>query len=434
MRMRAPGARGRERDALHALLAIASAAQQERKLPGQPEQLASPAASEAPASAPQPVRGDALQRMAESVCAVTEASGAAIAVVRGADMMCVASSGRSAIEMGASIDLDRGLAGRCVRSGEVQDCPDAESDARVNQEACRELGVRSLVMVPLRRRRRPALGVLAVFSDQRAHFSPRHMRFLEFMAGLVLEAAELGQPGASFVPARPAPSPSTRPLRLTDVLQGARARERSAPPAGIPEEEPPPRMPRSRLGIAGVALLLALVAATVVWTGWPQIQSRWRANPSPPPAGLRTPEPAAPAASPVPPESQAAPVAQAQPEAALPLALPAGRAQLTAVHYSTAPGGTRVTLELDRAVRYQARRLDNPARLVFDLENTHLALAGRSFPADDALLRSIRVAQFQRDVARVVLDLRAPAEYSATLEPAPPRLVIELRALPAPGR
>ncbi|HUK86050.1 MAG TPA: GAF domain-containing protein, partial [Terriglobales bacterium] len=257
MRMRAPGARGRERDALHALLAIASAAQQERKLPGQPDQLASPAAGEAPASAPQPACPSALQRMAESVCAVTEASGAAIAVTRGTAMVCVASTGRSAIELGASIDLEQGLAGKCVRTGEVQDCPDAESDARVNQEACHQLGVRALVMVPVRRRRQPALGVLAVFSDQRAHFSPRHLRFLEFMAGLVLEAAELGRPEASPPPARP------RRSRLTEAL--ARARARSAPQPGIREDEPALQTLGSRLRTAATVSLLAVMAAAVAW-------------------------------------------------------------------------------------------------------------------------------------------------------------------------
>lgn len=413
MRARAAGASGRERDALHALLAIASAAQQERGQPApQPEPDASAGAGETPAPPP-PAGQGVLQRMAESTCALTQATGAAIAVARGAAMVCVASTGKCAIEVGACVELDRGLAGRCARTGEVQECPDAEHDDRVNQQACRELGVRSLVMVPVRRRRQAVVGVLSVLSDEPAHFSSRHLRFLEFMAGLVLEATEHGRQETSAAPTPP-----------------------FAPPQAAAREAEPPAVARtrsSRLRIAGAVSLLALVVAAMAWLGWPQIQSRLRPKPSPPPTALPTPEAAAPVLPQLPAESQAAPAVAAQPQAqALPLASPDGRAQLTAVSYSSVPGGTRVVLELDRAVEVHAGRLAAPPRLFFDLDNTHLALAGRSFPADDALLRSIRVAQYQQDVARVVLDLKAPADYSAALESAPPRLVIDLRAVAPP--
>ena len=433
LRVRAPGAAAADRDALHALLAIASAAQQEGKKPPQKEEQAIPAAPEktVAARAREATPEDALKRMAESVRAITEASGVAIAVARGAEMVCVASAGKCAIEVGASIDLDRGLAGRCVRTGELQNCPDSENDARVNREACRELGVRSMVMVPLRRRRQMVAGVLSVFSDGPARFSPRNLRFLEFMAGLVLEAAERGQPEA-FPP--PVPPQQAAPLRLTVALATA-----SAHSDGESREILAvlgTRGPWSRQRIAGLALLLAVLAlAALLWMGWPQMQNWLHPPASPPPAAeTRAPETAPATAPQVSPESQAAPEVAAAASPEPPAVSPAadGRARLTAVHYSSVPGGTRVVLELDRVVRYQASRLDNPSRLFLDLEDTHLALAGRSIPADDPLLRSIRVAQYRRDVARVVLDLEDSADYSATLQPDPPRLVIELRAPAGP--
>lgn len=404
---RAPGPTAADRDALQALLAIASSAQQELKKPPQKEEEA-PAvtpgeAPPAPRSGPLP--NDALQRMAESVRAVTEASGVAIALARGAEMVCVASTGNCAIEVGAGIDLDRGLTAKCVRTGEVQSCADSEKEPGVNREACRELGVRSMVMFPLRRRRQAVTGVLSVFAERPAHFTLRNLRFLEFMAGLVLEAAERGQEpyaAPSAPPAETLPSPAAEPAPACsheDSLEGLTLLAT--------------RAPRSRRWIAWVILPLAALAVGVLL--WPEIQI-W----------LRPPVSAQPPAA----EAQAPAPAQtpAEAPAAVPLAAPDGRAQLTAVGYASAPGMTRVVLELDRAVHYQAARLDHPPRLFLDLADTRLALSGRSFPADDPLLSSIRVAQNQHAVARVVLDLKLTADYSVTQEPNPPRLVIELRA------
>lgn len=436
LRVRAPAAPGRDRDALHALLAIASAAQQERRKPPQKQDLPAPTVAGDAVAAPlsEPAPEDALKRMAESVRAITEASGVAIAVARGAEMVCVASAGTCAIEVGASIDLDRGLAGRCARTGEVQNCPDSENDARVNREACRELGVRSMVMMPLRRRRQVVAGVLSVFSHEPEHFSPRNLRFLEFMAGLVLEAVERSQPE----PFPPAVSPQpAAPLRLTVALATASTRSQ-----GESQEELRPLgtwTRRSRLRVAGLALLLAAVA--LLWMGWPQIQS-WlhpSLNTRQPAAEARAPESTPPASAPqVLPKSQAAPEVAAaalpEPSAVPPAAAVDGRAQLTNLRYSSVSGTTRVVLELDRAVRYQAGRLDRPPRLYFDLQDAHVALAGRSFPAADPLLLSLRVSQNQRDVARVVLDLKVPADYSAVLQSDPPRLVIELRAPATPAK
>jgi putative methionine-R-sulfoxide reductase with GAF domain len=420
LRPRAPGAAAADRQALHALLAIASSAQQELKRPPQKEQLA-PAVAPGEATVAhgkRPLPQDALQRMAESVRAVTEASGVAIAVARGAEIVCVASIGTCAIEVGASIDLDRGLAAKCVRTGEAQSCSDSEHDPGVNREACRELGVRSMVMFPLRRRRQPVAGVLSVFSDRPAHFTLHNLRFLEFMAGLVLEAAERGQE-PSAAPAVPATEPPGAPVAepIPD------SQEESSEELPLLEAS----APRPRRWIAGVVLPLAALAVGALL--WPEIQSRLRppANPQAPAAEVRAPEPAAPQASA---QSQPASASAVTPleVPAVPSAAPDGRALLTAMRYASAPGMTRVVLDLDRAVRYQSGRLDHPPRVFLDLADTHLALAGRSFPADDLLLSSIRVAQNQQEVARVVLDLKVPADYSVTQESSPPRLVIELHA------
>ncbi len=51
---------------------------------------------------------------------------------------------------------------------------------------------------------------------------------------------------------------------------------------------------------------------------------------------------------------------------------------------------------------------------------------GKSFDVSDGFLRKIRVAQFQKDMARVVLDVDDVSDYSAFLLPNPYRLIIDI--------
>jgi len=53
-----------------------------------------------------------------------------------------------------------------MRLNEVLRCDDTESDPRVNREACRKIGLRSMVVVPLYHNGGP-VGVLKVLSTQR---------------------------------------------------------------------------------------------------------------------------------------------------------------------------------------------------------------------------------------------------------------------------
>ena len=96
-------------------------------------------------------------------------------------------------------------------------------------------------------------------------------------------------------------------------------------------------------------------------------------------------------------------------------------------HWST-PDYTRVAIDLETVVEYQSGRVPNPDRIFFDLRGTKLApsLIGKSFDVQDGFLRKIRVAQFQKDMTRVVLDVDEISEYSAFLLPNPYRLIIDI--------
>lgn len=103
-------------------------------------------------------------------------------------------------------------------------------------------------------------------------------------------------------------------------------------------------------------------------------------------------------------------------------------------HWSTGDY-TRVAIDLEQEVKYEAGRVPHPDRIFFDLHGAKLApgLGGKSFDVEDGFLHRIRVAQYKADLARVVLDVDDVAEYSAFLLPNPYRLIIDIHGRrPAP--
>jgi len=106
----------------------------------------------------------ALQIVAERARSLTRANGAAVAVEDGAEIICRGSSG-SAPPAGAPLDRDAGISGRCVQTGLLQRCDDAERDPRVDRDSCRELGIRSILAVPVRLGSRTT-GLVEVFSGE----------------------------------------------------------------------------------------------------------------------------------------------------------------------------------------------------------------------------------------------------------------------------
>jgi N-acetylmuramoyl-L-alanine amidase len=96
-------------------------------------------------------------------------------------------------------------------------------------------------------------------------------------------------------------------------------------------------------------------------------------------------------------------------------------------HWST-PDYTRVAIDLEQEVKYEAGRIPNPDRIFFDLHDTKLAstLAGKTFEVSDGFLRRVRIAQFQKGMVRVVLEVDDVSDYSAFLLPNPYRLIVDI--------
>jgi hypothetical protein len=77
--------------------------------------------------------------IAEKAQALTGATGAAIALRRGNEIVCRARTGRTAPDVGVRLQTDSGLSAECVRTGEVLLCDDAESNPRVDWATCRRM-------------------------------------------------------------------------------------------------------------------------------------------------------------------------------------------------------------------------------------------------------------------------------------------------------
>jgi len=149
----------------------------------------------------------ALQLLADRAQYITGASGAAIALrhVGEHDMLCRASAGTNAPELGALLSAEFGLSGESVRTRQPLRCDDAEQDGRVNRESCRELGIASVAVVPVVSDEE-VLGVFELFSGQANAFGDRDLIALQRLAEMVETAARFaraaGVPGLAGDAAR----------------------------------------------------------------------------------------------------------------------------------------------------------------------------------------------------------------------------------------
>ena len=120
-------------------------------------------------------RGDdiesALSLVVDRALTFTKASGAALALQYGEEVVCRASAG-DAPPVGARLQVGSGFSGECVRAGKLLRCDDSETDDRVDRESCRALGIRSMIAIPIRANGGVA-GLLEVFSPVPGAFADK---------------------------------------------------------------------------------------------------------------------------------------------------------------------------------------------------------------------------------------------------------------------
>lgn len=127
---------------------------------------------------------DVMTLIAERTQKLTRAAGAAIELIERDELVYRIGTGTASRHVGLRLAIASSLSGQCMRLNEVLRCDDTESDPRVNREACRKIGLRSMVVVPLYHNGGP-VGVLKVLSTKPNVFSERDARALQLMAGLI---------------------------------------------------------------------------------------------------------------------------------------------------------------------------------------------------------------------------------------------------------
>ena len=134
----------------------------------------------------------ALQLLADRAQYITGAGGAAIALRRSGknDMLCRASTGSNAPELGALLSTEFGLSGESVRTRQPLRCDDAERDRRVNQEVCRQMGIASVAIMPVVQDDQ-VLGVFELFSGRANAFGERDLSALRRLSEMVETAVRL---------------------------------------------------------------------------------------------------------------------------------------------------------------------------------------------------------------------------------------------------
>ncbi len=123
-----------------------------------------PKGSPAPRTAQAGDAAENLRALGDEILLFAGGDGTAIALAWKGELRCRASSG-IAPKPGALIDARSGLTGACLSSGTLLRCDDSEQDGRVDRQACRSLGVRSIICVPVRAGQE-VVGIFEVFSSR----------------------------------------------------------------------------------------------------------------------------------------------------------------------------------------------------------------------------------------------------------------------------
>ncbi|MGA7218232.1 MAG: TonB family protein [Candidatus Sulfotelmatobacter sp.] len=207
-----------------------------------------------------------LNEIVEEAALATRADGAAIALLRDGEMVCRASSGKNAPELGARLASDFGLTAECLKTKQPQLCNEAQVDPRADIEACLSLGVRSVMVFPLLRAGSP-LGVLEVFSSRAGAFRERDEVALEVLAQDVLKnleqastplAAEHSNSPASARPDMPTGEKAIPTASATGAKQNP-AKEDVKDPHQVPA-----RTANSQFDLATFAMAAAIVLCAIL--------------------------------------------------------------------------------------------------------------------------------------------------------------------------
>ena len=374
------------------------------------------------------VLDEVLQLVAERALSITGADGVAIALAEADAIVCRGAAGTIAPDQGARLDPYSGFSGACLRDGRIIRCDDSENDVRVDVQACRRLGARSMVAVPIAAAH-GVIGLIEAFSTEAFGFNDSDVRSLGLLADLILAALKpqeedrLAEISRRVVGSRVAESSAQLLLRKREPV--ATAAERSEPRASsdVQTASEIEKVEKSRPGIA-IVLLLVFIAAALGTGLWWKMRHSSHTLPVLPQSTVSEVEPQ----NPVERQEQSFASSPSTPKDAIQQQLSV-LPKITGIHPMSTPESSKVIIDLQDQVQYEAHRLSDPERIYFDLHDTALTpgLSGKTVEVGDARLVRVRIAQPTPGISRVVLETRNASNFSVSMETDPYRLVVEIR-------
>ena len=132
--------------------------------------------------------GNIMDLVVQRTQIITNADGASVELIEKEQLVYSAASGMAERFLGLRLDIENSLSGECIKMRVPLICNDIERDERVNKNACRQIGINSMIVIPLIYNNE-AVGVLKVLSAKADRFSEEDIEILELMSGLI--AAEM---------------------------------------------------------------------------------------------------------------------------------------------------------------------------------------------------------------------------------------------------
>jgi GGDEF domain-containing protein len=112
------------------------------------------------------------------------ATAAVVELAEGGDMVYRAAAGVAEGALGLRLKREGSLSGLCVAQDKILQCDDSETDPRVDRAACRKVGLRSMLVVPLRHEGE-TVGVLKVGAPHVNAFDARQAQILGLLSELI---------------------------------------------------------------------------------------------------------------------------------------------------------------------------------------------------------------------------------------------------------
>jgi hypothetical protein len=213
----------------------------------------------------------AMPLMAERARNVAQATGVAIAILQGDQLVYRAGSGSSAAYVGRRVTAILSVSRHTKSKAEILRVENAQRDGRIEAAICRQFGAESLLILPVYDNRN-LVGVLEVIFSDAHSFREQEVRTYRVMASLLGEViGRAAQPQTQKA--------VTEPSTIQPILASI------APQSGIPKIEPPrvvqPTAPAPQSGFS----ILGLTSESVSLTRDPleslrSVAARLTANPT----------------------------------------------------------------------------------------------------------------------------------------------------------